>query len=170
MRRNKLIAPHRMMRKAGSGSGCAGEWTLETTLFWRNSIGRLSFCVKDNPGALPRQVSVHQGSDAYPSKKLLHALQSGLPSGRIPMFMALGRRCGMDRIRQWDEELRKQHGMLKWIANVDKDDESVRVKGHIVGPPKADDQYSSEDLEEMGVVGIYTQTRKDKKKRINLSF
>lgn len=70
----------------------------------------------------------------------------------------------MDKTKEWDEELRKEHGKLKWIANVEKDDESVRVKGHIVGPPKADDQYSSEELDEMGVVGIYTRTRKGKEK------
>jgi len=71
----------------------------------------------------------------------------------------------MDETKEWDEELRKQRGELKWMANVDKDDDSVRVKGHIVGPPKADDQYTSEELDEMGVVGIYTRTRKDAKKR-----
>ena len=69
----------------------------------------------------------------------------------------------MDKTKDWDEELRKEHGKLKWIANVDKDDESARLKGHIVGPPKADDQYSAEELDEMGVVGIYTRVRKDKK-------
>lgn len=75
------------------------------------------------------------------------------------------KRSGMDKTKEWDEELRKQRGELKWMANVDKDDDSVRVKGHIVGPPKADDQYTSEELDEMGVVGIYTRTRKDAKKR-----
>ena len=70
----------------------------------------------------------------------------------------------MDKIREWDEELRKEHGQLRWIANVDKDDESVRTKSHIVGPPKAEDQYSSEELDEMGVVGIYTRARIEKKK------
>jgi hypothetical protein len=69
----------------------------------------------------------------------------------------------MDKTKDWDEGLRQEHGNLKWIANVDKDDESVRLKGHIVGPPKADDQYSAEELDEKGVVGIYVRIRKDKK-------
>ena len=69
----------------------------------------------------------------------------------------------MDKTKDWDEELRKEHGKLKWMANVDKDDEGVRLKGHIVGPPKADDQYSAEELDEMGVVGIYVRSRKEKK-------
>ena len=69
----------------------------------------------------------------------------------------------MDKTKDWDEELRQEHGKLKWIANVEKDDESVRLKGHIVGPPKADDQYSAEELDEMGVVGLYVRIRKDKK-------
>ena len=71
----------------------------------------------------------------------------------------------MEKIKDWDEELRHEHGKLKWIANVDKDDESVIQKGYVVGPPKADDQYSSEELDEMGVVGIYVRTQKDKKKQ-----
>lgn len=70
----------------------------------------------------------------------------------------------MDKTKDWDEELQREPGTLKWVANVDKDDESVRVKGHIVGPPKADDQYSAQELDEMGVVGIYTPTGRDKKK------
>ena len=69
----------------------------------------------------------------------------------------------MDKTKDWDEELRKEHGKLKWMANVDKDDEGVRLKGHIVGPPKAYDQYSAEELDEMGVVGIYVRSRKEKK-------
>jgi hypothetical protein len=69
----------------------------------------------------------------------------------------------MDKTKDWDEGLRQEHGKLKWIANVDKDDESVRLKGHIVGPPKADDQYSAEELDEKGVVGIYVRIRKNKK-------
>jgi hypothetical protein len=69
----------------------------------------------------------------------------------------------MDKTKDWDEGLRQEHGNLKWIANVDKDDESVRLKGHIVGPPKADDQYSAEELDEKGVVGIYVRIRKNKK-------
>ncbi|MCG2778698.1 MAG: hypothetical protein L6406_23730 [Desulfobacterales bacterium] len=70
----------------------------------------------------------------------------------------------MDKTKDWDEELRQEHEKLKWMTNVDKDDESVRLKGHIVGPPKADDQYSAEELDEMGVIGIYIRVRKDKKK------
>ena len=70
----------------------------------------------------------------------------------------------MDKIKVWDEQLSQEHGKLKWIANVEKDDESIRLKGHIVGPPKADDQYSAEELDEMGVLGIYVRARKEKKK------
>ena len=69
----------------------------------------------------------------------------------------------MDKTKDWEEELRQEQGKLKWMVNVDKDDESVRLKGHIVGPPKGDDQYSAEELDEMGVVGIYVRVRKDKK-------
>ena len=70
----------------------------------------------------------------------------------------------MDKTKNLNEELIQEHGKLKWVANVDKDDESVRFKGHIVGPPKADDQYSAEELDEMGVVGIYVRAYKEKKK------
>ena len=58
----------------------------------------------------------------------------------------------MDKTKDLYEELTQEHGKLKWVANVEKDDESVRLKGHIVGPPKADDQYSAEELDEMGVI------------------
>ena len=70
----------------------------------------------------------------------------------------------MDKIKDWNDELAQEHGKLKWIANVDKDDENIRLKGHIVGPPKAEDQYSAEELYEKGVVGIYVRARKEKKK------
>ena len=70
----------------------------------------------------------------------------------------------MDKIKDLNEELIQEHGKLKWVANVEKDDESVRLKGHIVGPPKADDQHSAEELDEMGVVGIYVRAHKGKKK------
>ena len=70
----------------------------------------------------------------------------------------------MDKTKDLNEELIQEHGKLKWVANVEKDDESVRFKGHIVGPPKADDQYSAEELDEMGVVGIYVRAPKEKKK------
>jgi hypothetical protein len=70
----------------------------------------------------------------------------------------------MDKTKDLYEELIQEHGKLKWVANVEKDDESVRLKGHIVGPPKADDQYSAEELDEMGVVGIYVRAPKEKKK------
>jgi hypothetical protein len=70
----------------------------------------------------------------------------------------------MDKTKDLYEELTQEHGKLKWVVNVEKDDESVRLKGHIVGPPKADDQYSAEELDEMGVVGIYLRASKEKKK------
>ena len=59
--------------------------------------------------------------------------------------------------------LEEKHGKLKLIANVDKDDKSVRMKGHVVGPPRAEDQYSVEELEEKGVVGLYVRINKDEK-------
>ena len=69
----------------------------------------------------------------------------------------------MDKTKDWDEDLRPEHRKLVWVANVEKDDESIRLKRHIVGPPKADDQYSAEELDEMGVVGVYVRIRKGKK-------
>ena len=46
---------------------------------------------------------------------------------------------------------------------VDKDDPYVSLKGHVLGHPRAEDQFSAEELSEMGVVGIYVRVRKDKK-------
>jgi hypothetical protein len=69
----------------------------------------------------------------------------------------------MDKTKDWDEALRPERRKLVWVANVEKDDDSVRLKRHIVGPPKADDQYSAEELHEMGVVGVYVRIQKDKK-------
>ena len=69
----------------------------------------------------------------------------------------------MDR-KEYEDAADKKHEKLKWIANVDKDDEGIRRKGYIIGPPKAEDQYSAEELEEKGVVGLYTRLRKQKKK------
>ena len=65
---------------------------------------------------------------------------------------------------EW-EDLEKGYGKLKWIANVEKDDMSVNVRGHMVGPPKAPDPYSAEEWDETGVVGIYVRVRKEKKPR-----
>jgi hypothetical protein len=62
----------------------------------------------------------------------------------------------------WWDDLEKNHRRFKWIANVDKDDPCVNLRGHIVGPPRAVDQFSTEELCEMGVVGIFLKIRKDK--------
>jgi hypothetical protein len=64
---------------------------------------------------------------------------------------------------EWWDNLEKNHGRLKWIANVDKDDPCINLKGHIVGPPRALDQFAAEELGQMGVVGIFLKIRKDKK-------
>ena len=76
----------------------------------------------------------------------------------------------MDKTKDWDEELRQEHGKLKWIANVEKDDESVRLKGHIVGPPKADDQYSAEKWMKWELLGSmcgFGKTRNDPVRKTN---
>ncbi len=69
----------------------------------------------------------------------------------------------MGKKEDWWDDVERDHRGLKWIANVDKDDPSVSVKGHVLGPPRAEDQFSAEELSEMGVVGIYGKVRKDKK-------
>jgi hypothetical protein len=56
------------------------------------------------------------------------------------------------------------HEKLKWIANVDKDDEGIRRKGYIIGPPKTEDQFSSEEFEEKGVVGLHIRLKKEARK------
>lgn len=61
---------------------------------------------------------------------------------------------------EWMQDIEREHGELKWVANLDKDDEITRAAGHIVGPPKASDQYTAEELDERGVVGIYVRARK----------
>jgi hypothetical protein len=71
----------------------------------------------------------------------------------------------MGKKEDWREDLEREFGKLKWIANVEKDDINVNVKGYSVGPPKAADQDSAEELDETGVVGIYVRVRKEKKPR-----
>ena len=66
----------------------------------------------------------------------------------------------MDRIKHWEDSLEQHHGKLRWVTNIEKDDESARMGGHIIGPPRAGDQHSAEELEEMGVVGIYVRESK----------
>jgi hypothetical protein len=65
---------------------------------------------------------------------------------------------------EWMQDIEREHGELKWVANVDKDDEITRAAGHIVGPPKASDQYTAEEFDERGVVGIYVRVLKGRKK------
>ena len=68
----------------------------------------------------------------------------------------------MEKKIQESKALERKRWKLRWVANVDKDDDAAKMRGHIVGPPKAEDQFSAEELDEMGVVGIYVWVRKNK--------
>lgn len=60
----------------------------------------------------------------------------------------------MGREEDWWDDLEKNHGRLKWIANVDKDDPCVNLKRYILDPPRDVDQFSAEELGEIGALGF----------------
>jgi len=54
--------------------------------------------------------------------------------------------------------VRKEYG--KWLTNLRRVDDAGRIDlyeehGNLVGPPQAFGKFSQEELERMGVVGLY---------------
>ncbi len=47
----------------------------------------------------------------------------------------------------------------RWLTNIEPDNEQYKdyIAAHLIGPPKAAEKYTVEQLKELNIVGIYAK-------------